>query len=52
MGDTTARMLDWSLPGGQDLYFKAVSELAAGGGFIGEKVTRGEHELGMWRNVE
>ena len=28
VGDTTARMLDWSLPGGQDRYFKAVSELA------------------------
>jgi quercetin dioxygenase-like cupin family protein len=38
VGDTTARMLDWSLPGGQDRYFKAVSELAAGGGFTGEKV--------------
>ena len=23
VGDTTARMLDWSLPGGQDHYFKA-----------------------------
>ena len=38
IGDTTVRMLDWSLPGGQDRYFKAVSELAAGGGFTGEKV--------------
>jgi len=38
VGDTTAQMLDWSLPGGQDRYFKAVSELAAGGGFTGEKV--------------
>jgi quercetin dioxygenase-like cupin family protein len=38
VGDTTARMLDWSLPGGQDHYFKAISELAAGGGFTGEKV--------------
>jgi mannose-6-phosphate isomerase-like protein (cupin superfamily) len=28
-GDTTACMLDWSLPGGQDHYFKAISELAA-----------------------
>jgi hypothetical protein len=34
----TARMLDWSLPGGQDYYVKAISELAAGGGFAGEKV--------------
>ena len=38
VGDTTARMLDWSLPGGQDHYFKAISELGAGGGFTGEKV--------------
>src|SRR5262245_20984478 len=38
VGDATACMLDWSLPGGQDRYFKAVSELAAGGGFTGEKV--------------
>lgn len=38
VGETTARMLDWSLPGGQDHYFKAISELAAGGGFTGDKV--------------
>jgi len=38
VGDTAACMLDWSLPGGQDHYFKTVSELAAGGGFTGEKV--------------
>jgi hypothetical protein len=38
VGDTTARMLDWSLPGGEDHYFEAISELAAGGGFTGEKV--------------
>ncbi len=38
VGATTARMLDWSLPGGQDHYFKAISELAADGGFTGEKV--------------
>ena len=37
IGDTTARMLDWSLPGGQNHYFKAISELAADGGFSGEK---------------
>jgi len=35
VGDTTARMLDWSLPGGQDHYFKAIAELAAGEGFTG-----------------
>jgi hypothetical protein len=28
----------WSLPGGQDHYFKAISELDAGGGFSGEEV--------------
>ena len=38
VGDTTGCMLDWSLPGGQDHYFKAISELAASGGFTGEKV--------------
>ena len=36
VGDTTACMLDWSLPGGQDRYFKAIAELAAGGGFSSE----------------
>jgi quercetin dioxygenase-like cupin family protein len=38
IGDATACMLDWSLPGGQDHYFKAISDLAADGGFTGEKV--------------
>ena len=38
VGQTTARMLDWSLPGGQDHYFKAISDLAAGNAFTGEKV--------------
>jgi mannose-6-phosphate isomerase-like protein (cupin superfamily) len=38
IGDTTACMLDWSLPSGQDHYFKAISELAADGGLTGEKV--------------
>ena len=28
---------DWSLPGGQDHYFKAISELVANDGFTGEK---------------
>jgi len=37
VGDITACMLDWSLPGGQDHYFKAISELASNGGFTGEK---------------
>ena len=38
VGETTACMLDWTLPGGQDHYFKAISDLAAGDGFTGEKV--------------
>jgi quercetin dioxygenase-like cupin family protein len=38
VGDTAACMLDWSLPGGQDHYFKAIADLAAGGGFTGENV--------------
>jgi quercetin dioxygenase-like cupin family protein len=38
VGGTTGRMLAWSLPGGQDHYLKAISELAAGGGFTSEKV--------------
>ena len=38
VGATTACMLDWSLPGGQDHYFTAIAELAAGGGFTGEQV--------------
>ena len=38
VGDTTGCMLDWSLPGGQDHYFKAISDLAASGGLTGEKV--------------
>jgi len=38
VGDTTGCMLDWSLPGGHDHYFKAISELGASGGLTGEKV--------------
>jgi quercetin dioxygenase-like cupin family protein len=38
IGDTTACMLDWSLPTGQDHYFQEISKRAAGGGFAGEKV--------------
>jgi quercetin dioxygenase-like cupin family protein len=37
VGGITARMMGWSLPGGQDHYLKAISELA-GGGFSSEKV--------------
>lgn len=38
IGDTTGCMLDWTLPGGQDHYFKVISELGASGGLTGEKV--------------
>src|SRR5262249_42119520 len=38
VGGITGRTLGWSLPGGQDHYLKAISELAAGGGFTSEKV--------------
>lgn len=37
IGDTTACMLDWSLPARQDHYFQEISKLAAGG-FTDEKV--------------
>jgi len=40
VGETRGRMLDWSLPGGQDRYFQTVSDLAAGGGFTSEDVMR------------
>jgi mannose-6-phosphate isomerase-like protein (cupin superfamily) len=39
VGGTIGRMLGWSMPGGQDNYLKAISELAAGDGFTSEKVT-------------
>src|SRR5262245_1300808 len=39
VGDTTACMLDWTLPGGQDHYFKEIAAVAASDGFSGEKVT-------------
>jgi hypothetical protein len=46
VGETTACMLDWSMPGGQDHYFKAISDFAAGGGFTGEKVAEINKRLG------
>jgi len=33
VGTATARMLDWSLPGGQDNYFRVVSEQQSDGSF-------------------
>src|SRR5262249_12052674 len=38
VGGVAGRMLGWSLPGGQDHYLKAISKLAAAGGFTSEKV--------------
>ena len=38
IGETTGCMLDWTWPGGQDHYFKAISDLAADGCLTGEKV--------------
>ena len=38
IGETTACMLDWSLPAGQDRYFKAISELGADDSFTGERI--------------
>jgi quercetin dioxygenase-like cupin family protein len=40
IGDTTAWMLDWTLPGGHDHYFKEISELAACGGVTRDKVAK------------
>ena len=36
--DPSSASFDWSLPGGQDHYFKAIADLAAGGGFTDDKV--------------
>lgn len=38
VGKTMACILDWSLPGGQDHYFRAMAELAPGNDFAGEKM--------------
>jgi mannose-6-phosphate isomerase-like protein (cupin superfamily) len=38
IGSAKACMLDWTLPGGQERYFKAISELTGNRGFIGEQV--------------
>jgi len=36
--DPSSASFDWSLPGGQDHYFEAIADLAAGGGFTDDKV--------------
>jgi mannose-6-phosphate isomerase-like protein (cupin superfamily) len=38
IGNAKACMLNWTLPGGQDHYFKAISEITGNRGFIGEQV--------------
>jgi mannose-6-phosphate isomerase-like protein (cupin superfamily) len=38
VGTTVAKMLDWSLPGGQDKYFMEIHQAAQGAGFSGEKI--------------
>jgi hypothetical protein len=40
VGDKTACMLDWSLPGGQDHYFEAMARLGPDDTFTGEKMRR------------
>jgi mannose-6-phosphate isomerase-like protein (cupin superfamily) len=36
--DRPARMLDWSLPGGQDRYFREIDEMGKGGSGFGEEM--------------
>jgi mannose-6-phosphate isomerase-like protein (cupin superfamily) len=38
IGTTTGCMLNWTLPGGHNDYFKAISELAIGAGLTADKV--------------
>ena len=38
VGDTPAKMLDWSLPGGQDLYFREIHRLGQGGSGFGDEM--------------
>lgn len=38
VGNKTAAMLDWSIPGGQDKYFRTIHELGEGGGFDAVKI--------------
>jgi mannose-6-phosphate isomerase-like protein (cupin superfamily) len=38
IGTAKACMLDWTLPGGHDHYFKAISELTGNRGFLGEQI--------------
>lgn len=38
VGDTVGRQLDWSLPGGQDRYFRTIDAMAKGAGFGAEAI--------------
>jgi quercetin dioxygenase-like cupin family protein len=38
IGDCPAKVLDWSIPGGQDRYFQEISDLQAGAGFDGGRM--------------
>ena len=38
IGASAARMIDWSIPGGQDRYFQEISDLQAGAGFDGGRM--------------
>ncbi len=38
IGDSPAKMLDWSLPGGQDRYFQEVDEMGKGGAGFGPEM--------------
>ena len=38
IGDAPSKMLDWSLPGGQDLYFQEVDEMGKGGAGFGPEM--------------
>ena len=38
IGDTPAKMLDWSLPGGQDRYFREIDEMGQGGSGFGDEM--------------
>jgi mannose-6-phosphate isomerase-like protein (cupin superfamily) len=41
IGDAPGKMLDWSLPGGQDRYFREIDEMGKGGsGFDDEMLKR------------
>jgi mannose-6-phosphate isomerase-like protein (cupin superfamily) len=44
IGETSASMIDWSVPGGQDKYFRIVHQLGEGGGFDAARIVELSHE--------